>query len=335
MASFEELKETCTDLYTRTPVKSGKYFVMPNTEKPAFLVPAYSQKAFRAGIQLIKPITRKGDLKKRLLSMVPVWILSLKFKSIKIDNPNEGDDHTLILPWNQDPSGKVTIIKWNNSGKDVQVQKYAFKPETRDMVRNERSYLNKLKGDVTAKIIVPEVVNFEDNEQFTLLEQEFYFGEYVEEINTNILSFFDKLNTTKIVELNHHPYLNSKWPKVKEMLKEFECNQLLDQLQSNMQQFQHVKFQVATMHSDFSTTNTVHTKDDKYVIIDWEDAEDEGINIDVPFFRFRRHLYLHGSWKITNAESFLVVFHYVWFMVSKRNKEMLRQFQLRGSEFSI
>lgn len=76
---------------------------------------------------------------------------------------------------------------------------------------------------------------------------------------------------------------------------------------------------------------TVRTKDDQYVIIDWEDAEDEGINIDVPFFRFRRHLYEHGSWKITNAESFLVVFHYVWFMVSKKNQGMLKSFQFDGS----
>ena len=293
------------------------------------------ERPFRTAIGLIKPITRKGDLKKKLLSLAPRWILNFVFKRVYISNPNEGSKHGLILPWNQNRAAKTTIISFDLNLKHVEVEKYAFQEFTREMVHNEKDYLNKLKGDSEAKIIVPEVKDFRETKDYTLLVQDFYFGEYVEEINTNILSFFDKLNSKTIYALHEHPYLKSKWPTISSSLTQWNCEDLLDSLDSGLEKFKDVKFQVATMHSDFSTTNTVHTADDKYVIIDWEDAEKEGINIDVPFFKFRRHLYEHGNWSITNAESFLVVFHYIWFMVSKNNRQMLESFRFDGKEFSV
>ncbi|MGB0424497.1 MAG: hypothetical protein ACPGED_09240, partial [Flavobacteriales bacterium] len=212
MALLEESKGICTAHYKHTQVKTGYYYLMPDALKPAFLVPAYQRKAFRTAIGLIKPITRKGDLKKKLIALAPRWILNFVFKRVYISNPNEGGKHALILPWNQNRSAKTTIISFDLALKNVEVEKYAFQDFTKQMVRNEKAYLNQLKGDSEAKIIVPEVKDFRETEDYTLLVQDFYFGEYVEEINTNILSFFDKLNSTNIYPLHEHPYLISKWP---------------------------------------------------------------------------------------------------------------------------
>ena len=87
------------------------------------------------------------------------------------------------------------------------------------------------------------------------------------------------------------------------------------------------------MHGDFSTTNTVQTPDNRYVLLDWEDAQEQGLNLDVPFFEFRRQLYKSGEWQIQGAEGFLVVFHYVWFQVVKRNRDMLRDFRIEHGRF--
>lgn len=104
-------------------------------------------------------------------------------------------------------------------------------------------------------------------------------------------------------------------------------------LERMFEQYRDTRFQVATMHCDFSTTNTVQTPDDRYVILDWEDAQDRGLNIDVPFFQFRKQLYKTGEWAIQGAEGFLVVFHYVWFQVIKDNPMMLRDFRIEHGRF--
>lgn len=334
MGLLEGSKETFLSRLQHTAVKPGTYLVMPNAQKPAFLVPAYSRIAFKIGIDLIKPISRKGEVKKNLIKKIPLWLLRIKFPTITIDNPNCGDRDAVILPWNQDVKSKITIIFYDLNLNNVEVEKFAFADKTRKMVRNEKLFLDNLKGDPESKIIVPEVKEFIEEEKYTCLTQEFYFGNYVETITSNLLAFFDKLNTDEILSLEDHPYVLEKYPMMMGKLVQFECYDLFREMETLYHEYRKDKFQVATMHSDFSTTNTVHTDDDKFVIIDWEDAQENGINIDIPFFNFRRQLFEKGSWKIENAESFLVVFHYVWFMVSKANIGMLQSFKIDKRVFS-
>lgn len=334
MGLLEGSKETFISRLQHTAVKPGTYLVMPNAQKPAFLVPVYSRKAFKIGIDLIKPITRKGELKKNLIKRIPLWLLKLKFPTLKIENENPGERDAVILPWNQDVKSKVTIIFFDLALKNVEVEKFAFADKTRNMVRNEKKFLDNLQGDQESKIIVPKVKKFIEEEEYTCLIQEFYFGNYVETITSNLLAFFDKLNTDEILSLQDHPYILEKYPMMMGKLKQFECYELFHEMESLFDQYKTDKFQVATMHSDFSTTNTVHTDDDQFVIIDWEDAQENGINIDVPFFKFRRHLFETGNWEIRNAEGFLVVFHYIWFMVSKSNIPMLQSFKIDQKVFS-
>jgi hypothetical protein len=317
-----------------TAVRSGTYLVMPNAAKPAFLIPTEKRKVFKQAIDLVKPISRKGELKKSLIKALPLWVLKLVFPTLRIDNPQAGDRNAVILPWNQDVTSKITIIMFDHELRHVEVEKYAFSEATREMVCNERNYLTRLKSDQESKIVVPEVKNFVENDDYVCLMQDFYFGNYVENLTSNLYSFFDKLNSTEIHCLNEHPYILNKLPIIQHKLADLKCHALLEEVTKLFNQYKRTRFQVATMHSDFSTTNTVHTDDDKFVIIDWEDAEDDGINIDIPFFKFRRQLYDKGWWEIRNAEGFLVVFHYIWFMVNKGNAEMLQKFRIDKGVFS-
>ncbi|MCB0761963.1 MAG: hypothetical protein KDC12_10610 [Flavobacteriales bacterium] len=266
--------------------------------------------------------------------MAPLWVLKLVFSTVKINTGKTEGRYAVVLPWNQDLTSKLTLIVFDQALRQVEVLKYAFTEATRQMVQNEKNYLERLQDDAESKIIVPEVKNWIENDAYCCLVQDFYFGSYVENLTSNLYTFFDKLNTSDIRCLNEHPYILNKMPVIAQRLKDFECTQLLDEISKLFEQYKRTRFQVATMHSDFSTTNTVHTSDDKFVIIDWEDAEDEGINIDIPFFKFRRQLYEKGWWEIRNAEGFLVVFHYIWFMVNKGNREMLQKFRIDRGVFS-
>ncbi|MFT4678657.1 MAG: hypothetical protein ACI84C_002091 [Flavobacteriales bacterium] len=334
MVLSEGSREIFLSRLQHTAVRSGTYLVMPNAVKPAFLIPTEKRKIFKQAIDLIKPISRKGELKKRLIKALPLWVLKMVFPTLKIENPNAGSRHAVILPWNQNVTSKITIIVFDQELSNVEVEKYAFSEDTRHMVNNERSYLTRLKSDPESKIVVPEVKNFVEHQDYVCLIQDFYFGNYVENLTSNLYTFFDKLNSTDIHCLSEHPYILNKMPIIQDKLADFECDTLLTEMTKLFDQYKRTRFQVATMHSDFSTTNTVHTEDDKFVIIDWEDAEDDGINIDIPFFKFRRQLYDKGWWEINNAEGFLVVFHYIWFMVNKGNSEMLQKFRIDKGVFS-
>lgn len=332
MASFAASSATFTSRLPHTPVKSGRYLMLPNPEQPAFLIPMHSRRAFRTGLGLIKPITRKGELKRNVLGLVPRWVLRLKFKTIQIEGGGS-DRYSVILPWSQDAGSKFTCIHYDLRQARVEVQKFAFSPETREMVRNEHSYLQRLQVNGVSRIVIPEVRGFEDTEHYTVLTQPFYFGHYVEAIPSGILEFFSQLATREIHTLQQHPYMRERYQEVMAFLDEAGCETLKIELLRLYDQHRETRFQVATMHGDFSTTNTVQTPDNRYVLLDWEDAQEQGLNLDVPFFEFRRQLYKSGEWQIQGAEGFLVVFHYVWFQVVKRNRDMLRDFRIEHGRF--
>ena len=249
--------------------------MLPNAEQPAFLVPMHSRRSFRTGLSLIKPITRKGEFKRDLLGLVPRWLLRLKFPTLQIEGGGNQERHSVILPWSQNAGSKVTMIHFDKRKARVEVQKFAFEPATRDMVRNEHSYLKDLEVKGVSRIVIPEVRNFEDGELFTCLTQPFYFGHYVEKIPSGILEFFSQLNTSEIHPLQAHPYMEERYKNVMAYLEEHDFGTLKKNLERMFEQYRDTRFQVATMHCDFSTTNTVQTPDDRYVILDWEDAQEQ------------------------------------------------------------
>ena len=114
MALSDASKETFLSRLKHTAVRSGTYIVMPNTAKPAFLIPTEKKRVFKQAIDLVKPISRKGELKKSLIKMAPLWVLKLVFSTITVENENQQDRHAVILPWNQDLTSKITIIMFDD-----------------------------------------------------------------------------------------------------------------------------------------------------------------------------------------------------------------------------
>jgi len=335
MLLSEEQQKSFTDQLQHTTARGGEYLIMPNAAQPAFLIPMESKEVYVKALALVKPISGKGELKKRLLSYVPPKWLKIKMKSLKVHQSKNDGRYSIILPWSQKITEKVTYISFDLGMRDIRVHKYAFSDETRKMVRNEHKFLLKMKGISEKKIITPDVLDFKDSSSYTCITQEFIDGMHMKQITASVETFFSQLSHGDILPLNEHPYIKNRLPEVRSYLTDAGQTKLLGHLDSHLKKYEKDQFKVATMHSDFSSTNTVKTANDKCVIIDWEDACEDGICIDAEYFNFRQTLYEGKSWLIKNAEQFLAAFHYVYFMVKKDNPQMLNRFKLTEESFSL
>ncbi len=335
MLSSEEQRESFISRLQLTTAKNGEYLIMPNAAKPAFLLPTLNKEVYVKALALIKPISGKGELKKRILSYVPPKWLKSGFQTLDLNNQNSSERFSIILPWSQKICDKLTYITFDLAMKDITVHKYAFTPETRAMVRNEMKFLENLKNHKAKGIHIPELKGFEDEQEYTCLQQSFVNGMHMKELTPKVSAFFSALASESIFPLSDHPYIQNRFPLIEETLTEFSQLELLDELKSHYHKFQQEKFRVATMHSDFSSSNTVQTMSNECVIIDWEDACDDGVCIDTEYFKFRKTLQQSSQWSIKTAEQFLAVFHYVFFMAKKKNAEALDSFQLKNGMFSL
>ncbi len=335
MLLSEEQRENFISRLQLTTAKGGEYIIMPNAANPAFLVPIGSKDIFTKGLALIKPLSGKGELKKRILSLIPPKWLKRKLPHMSFENKNEVNRNTIILPWSQKICDKLTYISFDDEMKDIIVHKYAFTDTTRKMVRNEHAFLSKIDTSKALGIIVPAIKGFEEGDGYTYLMQNYLDGMHMKELSPNISSFFSSLNSNEILPLSDHPYIQNRFPLIRNVLNEIGETEILAELDSLYEMYSNEKFHVATMHSDFSSSNTVQTDENQFVIIDWEDACEDGVCIDAEYFKFRKTLQNNESWSIKNADQFLVVFHYFYFMTKKRNELMLRRFNLSGGAFNL
>ncbi len=335
MLLSEEQKKNFISRLQLTTVEGGEYIIMPSAAEPAFLVPISSKQTYVKALALIKPISGKGELKKKILSYIPPKWLKKKFSQLVFSAPNENGRHSIILPWSQKICDKLTYISFNEDMSDIIVHKYAFTDETREMVRNEHDFLKKIDTSKSVGIHIPDIKGFEDASNYTCLMQGFVDGMHMKRLSPGVASFFASLNSQRIFPLSEHPYIVNRMPFMTQFLKENGENQLLKSIKELYHKYNSERFRVATMHSDFSSSNTVQTAQNECIIIDWEDACEDGICIDTEYFKFRQALLKEGAWLIKNAEQFLAVFHYIHFIAQKKNTEMIKKFSLTSSEFRL
>lgn len=335
MLSSEEQKKSFTDRLALTTVSGDEYIIMPNATAPAFLVPISDKDIYKKALALIKPISDKGEIKKHVLSYIPPKWLKKKLSHIEFCRNEENDRYSIIFPWSQKICDKLTYISFNREMTDITVHKYAFTKEAREMVRNEHSFLSRIDTSNSMGIQIPKIKGFEDSDDYTCLLQDYVDGIHMTAISPSVSSFFSSLNSNEIQPLEKHPYIVNRMPLIKNVLLEFGQTKLLEELGKLYQKFKLEKFYVATMHSDFSSSNTVRTSNNDCVIIDWEDACEDGVCIDTEYFKFRKTIQSKESWMIKTAEQFLAVFHYIYFMAKKKNNKMLLKFNLDSEHFKL
>ena len=315
----------------KLPIKSGEYLVLPNLVTPYFIIPLHSKNIFVNAISLVKPKNKKGWIKKSVLGFMPFFFLRKLFPVITIQSENNNDlSHQLILPWNQDVYNKFTIFNFNKN--NITLVKAGF-GKYRKMIRNE--YYSVLKIPKFGKNIIPEVVSFSEDEDFTKIETIFYDGNHPKCLPISIIDFFEKIRIeSKKVKMIDHPYLKKIIQEINIVLEKEKSSFLLNTINEYVKENENELISVVLMHADCSQTNIIATLE-KNVIIDWEECILEGIPIDIGYFDFRMHIDNGKSWKINNTIDFLVVLHYIYLQIKHDNISQLGKISWHNSEISI
>ena len=314
----------------KLPIKSGEYLVLPNLDTPYFIIPLHSRSIFLNAISLVKPKNKKGWIKKSVLECTPFFLLRKLFPVITIQSKNNNDcSHQLILPWNQDVCNKFTLFNFNKN--NTTLVKAGF-GKYRKMISNE--YHSILEISKFGKNIIPEVVNFSEDEDFTKIETIFYDGNHPKCLPRSIIDFFEKIRIeSKKVKMIDHPYLKKIIQEINIVLEKEKLSFLLNTINEYVKENENELISVVFMHADCSQTNVIATSE-KNVIIDWEECVLEGIPIDIGYFDFRMHIDNGKSWKINNTIDFLVVLHYIYLQIKHDNISKLGKISWHNSEIS-
>lgn len=315
----------------KLPIKSGEYLVLPNLDTPYFIIPLHSKNIFLDAITLVKPKNKKGWIKKTALQFTPFFILRILFPIITIKSKYEADNsHHLILPWNQDVCNKFTIFNFNKS--NVTLVKIGF-GEHREMIRNE--YYSILKVPEFGKNIIPEVINFSENEDFIKIETIFYNGNHPKYLPESIIDFFEKIRVeSQKVKMIDHPYFKKIIQEINSVLEKEKLTYLSDTVIKYMKKYENELVPVVLMHADCSKTNIISIEE-RNVLIDWEECVVEGVPIDAGYFDFRMHIDNGKSWSVNNAVDFLVVLHYIYLQIKHDNISQLSKISWGDSEISV
>lgn len=287
----------------KLPINNGEYLVLPKTDTPFFIIPMTSKRAFQKAINFIKPKNKYGWIKKFVLSYSPFVLIRFFLPTIKITTKITDEATRLILPWNQDFENKFTIF---NLEKKPSVMKIGFNNASK-LIQNEHKVITEYFND---NEIFPTLINYQLNEEFSVLETAFYKGHHPETLPQTIIEFFNsKYYDCKVVSFKEHPYVKKMMNLISEKL---DNKDTLRWLSEYVSRFKDEKIPISFMHGDCTATNII-SSGKKNILIDWEECIEDGIPIDITYFNFRKQIDNNKKWEIREVKDFLVVLHYIYF----------------------
>ena len=294
----------------KLPINKGEYLVLPNIDTPFFIIPMTSKMAFQKAINFIKPKNKYGGVKKLVLSYLPFVLIRFFFPTIKIATKITNSTIRLILPWNQDFENKFVIF---NLGKKPSLIKIGFNNASK-LIQNEHKVITEYFND---NEIFPKVINYQLNEEYSILETAFYKGNHPEILPQTIIEFFNsKYNDCKSVSFKDHPYVKKMMNLI---FKKLNNNKdTLRWLSEYVSKFKDEQIFISLMHGDCTLTNII-VENNNIKLIDWEDCIEDGIPIDITYFNFRKQIDNNKKWEIKEVIDFLVVLHYIYFQCRYNN----------------
>ena len=307
----------------KLPIISGEYLVLPSIERPFFIIPMTSNLAFKKAIRFIKPKNNYGWVKKIVLRALPFVLIRFIFHTIRVSTKFTAESTQLILPWNQDFENKFVIFNLSDEPSIIKIGfNYASK-----LIQNEHkviaTYFNNNE-------IFPKIINYQLNEDYSILETAFYKGNHPNVLPQSIIDFFIlKYNNCKSVDFNDHPYINEMMKLIFEKLDTNKTT--LNWLSEYALKFKDEKIFISFMHGDCTATNII-SSGKKNILIDWEECIEDGIPIDIFYFNFRKQIDEGFQWEIKGIVDFLVVLHYIYFQCRYDNVQTI-DFIILNNEF--
>lgn len=298
----------------KLPIISGEYLVLPSIEKPFFIIPMTSNLAFKKAIRFIKPKNNYGWLKKLVLGYLPFVLIRSFFPTIKIATKITNATTRLILPWNQDFNNKFVIF---NLGEPPSLIKIGFDYASR-LIQNEHKVITKYYNE-----IFPNILKYKENEDFCILETSFYKGEHPTSLPDSIFDFFkEHYKDCKNVSVENHPYINNMVALINEKLDKSTYANTLKWISAFILEFKDRQIRISLMHGDCTVTNII-SDDENAKLIDWEECIEDGIPIDITYFKFRQQIDNNKKWEVKDEIDFLVVLHYIYFQCRYDNMKRI------------
>ena len=295
----------------KLPINKGEYLVLPNIDTPFFIIPMTSKSAFQKAINFIKPKNKYGWIKKLVLGYLPFFLIRLFFSAIKIATKITNAPTRLILPWNQDFNNKFVIF---NLGETPSLIKIGFNYAS-NLIQNEHKVITRNYDNA----IFPKVINYQLNEGYSTLETAFYKGSHPKTLPQSIIDFFNsQYNDCKSAAFKDHPYIK----KMMKLIFEKLDKNTLRRLSEYASKFKDKQVLISLMHGDCTTTNIISFVENNK-LIDWEECIEDGVPIDITYFKFRQQLDNNEKWKIRNEIDLLVVVHYIYFQCKYNNTQMV------------
>ncbi|MDA1284687.1 MAG: hypothetical protein O3C61_07150, partial [Proteobacteria bacterium] len=252
----------------KLPINKGEYLVLPNIDTPFFIIPMKSKGDFQKAIKFIKPKNKYGWIKKLVLRFLPFILIRLFFQTVKIATKITSAATQLILPWNQDFNNKFVIF---NLGEKPSLIKIGFNNASK-LIQNEHKVITEYFND---NEIFPNILKYQENEDFCILETTFYKGEHPTSLPNSIVDFFNtKYKDSTSVAFKDHPYIKKMMKLIFEKLE--NNKNIFRWLARYDSTFKDKQVLISLMHGDCTTTNII-CEDERSKLIDWEECIEDGI----------------------------------------------------------
>ena len=273
---------------------------------------------FKESIRYIKPKNKYGSFKKFLLSIMPFPVIRFFFHTISISTNLNALHPQLILPWNQDFENKFVIF---NLKEPPTLIKIGFK-DAKKLISNEYNMLQNIS--IKNHTIAPFVLNYEEINNYSLIETTFYHGEHPNYLPNCIRDFFVSIyQDSEVVIFSDHPYIKRMISFLHDNLDEKHYKHILNHISYYVEKFSDINIPICLMHGDCTKTNVI-IDNQNTKLIDWEECKLDGIPIDIRYFDFRSKFDKHQEWKIKDEIDFLVVVHYIYFQRLYSQGKVLR-----------
>lgn len=305
------------------PIYPGEYLFLTNRFRPSFILPMHNRYVYKMALSLIAPLSRKGKIVKAGLKITPFFLLRWLFDTEFIASKSQLKKYyALIIPWNSELKTyeKLTLINFSWEEGVVSVSKIGFSSLAKQLIKNEASVLTKLVDYYDS--CVPKYLSFTENPSYAMATVSYLEGEKTDTISLHIESFMNSF-VQKTILLCKHPYILKTKDAVFDALVVSNKKYLQQKFDALFSLYAFENMPITLMHGDFCKSNVITQKSGKQVIVDWEDADEEGLPVDIAFYRFKNTLSHKYPFVVYNLIDALAVYQYIVHHTKRNNMDAL------------
>jgi len=320
------MKDFHDNVLNSLPIYSGEYLFLTNRHRPSFILPMHNRYVYKMALSLITPMSRKGKVVKAALKITSFFLLRWLFDKEFITTKSRLKKYyALIIPFNMELKTyeKLTLINFSKEEGVISVSKIGFPSLAKQLIKNEASILAKFVDHYDS--CVPKFLSFTENSFYAMATVSYLEGEKTDTISLHIESFMNSF-VQKTIPLCKHPYILKTKDSVFDALLVSNKKNLQQKFACLFSLYALENISITLMHGDFSKSNIILQKSGKQGIIDWEDADEEGLPVDIAFYRFKKNLSQKYPFIVYNLIDALAVYQYVVFLVKRNNLDALRIF---------